>query len=200
MTAERVFKSVAGSAEIDEGQIPAPLDQVLGYLLRQAHTAFTQHWILSFREKGVPITPVQGGMLILINRNQDLTQAALARMLNVEGPTLLQSLDRLDELGYVQRMPRENDRRSYVLRITPNGKRVLEEVMAFVPTRDSVLLRGISAEERKVLISLLGRIVVRSREVVKGLQNRDSEASPPGHQKAVTKAKGTPASKRRVAK
>lgn len=172
-----VTRSIGGSADDEadsnDESLPAPLNQVVGYLLRQAHAAFSAHWQLSFRAKGVSITPVQGGMLVLISRNVELTQAALARVMNVEGPTLLQSLDRLEQLGYVKRMRRENDRRSYVLSITPAGRNVLDAVMSFLPKRDAVLLGAITNDERKVLVNLLTRIVLRSRSEVKALQKTE---------------------------
>ncbi len=157
-------------ADDDEALIPAPPDNVVGYLLRRAHTLFVAHWQLTFRGAARPITPVQGGMLAVIDARDGLTQAALAKIMNVEGPTLLQSLDRLEQHGYVQRVRRENDRRSYALRLTPLGREVLDAVMAFLPERDAALLTGLSVAERQTLIALLTRIVTQGQGLVKALQ------------------------------
>jgi DNA-binding MarR family transcriptional regulator len=165
--------SETGPGLVDETAIPEPLDRVVGYLLRQAHTAFSAHWQLTFRARGLAITPVQGGMLVLISRNDHLTQAALARVLNVEGPTLLQSLDRLEQQGYVRRTRRNNDRRSYVLRITPKGREVLDLILDFLLERDAILLGDLSTEEKRTLIALLKRVVLKSRAVVKALQKAE---------------------------
>ncbi len=82
------------------------LSSVVGYLLRRSHNAFQAYWMASFRDSDTPITPVQGGMLVVLASNPGLTQTALARMMNVEGPTLMQSIDRLEEQGYLQRLRR----------------------------------------------------------------------------------------------
>jgi DNA-binding MarR family transcriptional regulator len=157
----------------DESKLPEPLDQVAGYLLRQAHTAFVTYWQLSFRARNLALTPVQGGILVLISRNNHFTQAALARAMNVEGPTLLQSLDRLEQQGYIARSKRESDRRSHAMEITPEGRAVLKVVLDFIGKRDAALLADLSPGERRTLFKLLSRVVVTSRAAVKELQKSD---------------------------
>ncbi|WP_158912609.1 MarR family winged helix-turn-helix transcriptional regulator [Caulobacter sp. S45] len=158
----------------DPDLVPEPLDAVVGYLLRRAHGLFALHWQLTFRGSELPITPVQGGMMVMIDKRDGLTQAALARIMNVEGPTLLQSLDRLEQHGYVLRTRRPEDRRSHSLSLTPRGRQVLAEVMAFLPRRDDALLQGLSAEERRTLIDLLSRVISSGQSEVKSLQKAEA--------------------------
>src|SRR5258706_11163476 len=107
-------RSKSANGEAQEGSSRHwPLDAATGYLLRQAHSIFVAHWQSRFRGSEHPITPVQAGMLAAIGYYDDLNQTMLARMMNVEGPTLLQSVDRLEAHGYIRRVPRKDDRRSY---------------------------------------------------------------------------------------
>jgi DNA-binding MarR family transcriptional regulator len=146
----------------DEDVALAPvLANVVGYLLRRAHNAFQTYWMMSFRHSDVPITPVQGGMLVVLASNPGLTQTALARMMNVEGPTLMQSIDRLEQRGYLQRVRRPGDRRSYSLQLTPRGREALDAIEAFLPLRDEALLADLSPKDIEVLSELLTRIVNR---------------------------------------
>jgi DNA-binding MarR family transcriptional regulator len=154
--------------------IPTPIDRATGYLLRRAHSAFVAHWQLSFRGSKRPITPVQGGMLAVIDHHQDLTQTALAKLMNVEGPTLLQSLTRLEENGYIKRTPRKDDNRSNSLELTPRGRKVLKAVMEFIPERDTTLLAVLSADERRTLQDLLTRVVEHSHTIIKDLSETKS--------------------------
>jgi DNA-binding MarR family transcriptional regulator len=166
-------KSAASETQ-DESARRWPLDEAAGYLLRRAHSVFVAHWQLRFRGSEHPITPVQAGMLTAIGHYDDLNQTILARMMNVEGPTLLQSLDRLEEHGYIRRVRRKDDRRSYALHLTPRGREVLKAVLAFSPERDATLLAVLSAKERDTLLHLLSRVVAHG----KTLTRERSEAQP----------------------
>jgi DNA-binding MarR family transcriptional regulator len=147
------------------------LSTVIGYLLRRSHNSFQAYWMTRFRESETPITPVQGGMLVVLGANPGVTQTALARMMNVEGPTLMQSVDRLEQHGYLQRVRRPGDRRSYSLQLTPLGEKVLTAIQGFLPVRDADLLDGLSPQEVAVLADLLTRIVERGYKRLRELQN-----------------------------
>ena len=130
---------------------------------------FALHWQLSFRDQPVAITPVQGGMLLIIAKDPGLSQVALARLMDVEGPTLVQAVDRLEECGLIERLRRVDDRRSYALHITSAGRKVLAAVESFVPYRETELLTDLSEQERILLIDLLRRVVRRSHIVTNQL-------------------------------
>ena len=150
--------------EADEGLVKE-LRNIIGYLLRASHGCYQNYWAMKFRDSDTPITPVQGGMLIVIGQNQGLTQTALAKMMNVEGPTLMQSIDRLETNGYIRRARFLDDRRSYALLLTPRGQEVLKEAVAFMPVRDDALLVDLSVEERRNLADYLQRIIKRSHVI-----------------------------------
>lgn len=164
----RVAPVPAAEAQIEAD--PAPVRELVGYQLRRAHTLFALHWQLSFRDRERRVTPVQGGMLLIIESRPGLTQSALARLMKIEGPTLLQSLDRLQENGLVRRVQREGDRRSYALQLTDAGREVLAEVKRFVPQREDDLLSELSEGERRQLLDLLQRVVRRSQNAIAELQ------------------------------
>jgi DNA-binding MarR family transcriptional regulator len=158
-------KRPARAPEAEEVILAPALSAVTGYLIRRAHNTFQGYWMARFRESETPITPVQGGILVVLGANPGLTQTALARMMKVEGPTLMQSVDRLEQQGYVQRMRRPGDRRSYSLQLTPLGDKVLTSIDTFLPVRDADLLDGMTTEEIEQLQSLLTRIVERGNQL-----------------------------------
>lgn len=149
----------------DEGTLP-PLRDLLGFQLRRAHMLFAEHWQHSFRDQPGRVTPMQGGMLLSIEAHPGLTQAALARLMDVEGPTLMQALDKLEQSGLVQRSRRAEDRRSYALHLTGAGQRAVAAVKLYVPHREAELLTDLSDSERAVLLDLLKRVVRRGRDVL----------------------------------
>ena len=148
--------------ETDDGLVREMRD-IVGYLLRASHGCYQNYWAMKFRDSETPITPVQGGMMIVIGQNQGLTQTALAKMMNVEGPTLMQSIDRLESNGYIRRARFLDDRRSYALLLTPRGQEVLQAAVAFMPVRDDALLVDLNVDERRNLAGYLQRIIKRSQ-------------------------------------
>ena len=141
------------------------LQDLVGFQLRRAHTMFAQHWQLSFRGQHARVTPMQGGVLLSIAGAPGLTPSALARLMDVEGPTLVEALDRLEALGLVQRVRRAEDRRSYALHLTPSGEQALQAVRTYVPAREAELLADLSPEERTLLLDLLRRVVRRAKDI-----------------------------------
>ena len=158
-------KAVGGEAPagVKEDVIVAPaLSGVAGYLLRRTHTAFQAYWMAKFHSPATPITPVQGGMLVVVGSNPGLTQTELARIMNVEGPTLMQSIDRLEENGFVLRTRRAGDRRSNSLQLTPLGAKMVTKIERFLPKRDADLLCDLSMEERAELLRLLTKALTHA--------------------------------------
>jgi DNA-binding MarR family transcriptional regulator len=149
----------------DEGAV-SPLRDVLGHQLRRAHMLFAEHWQRSFRDQPVRVTPMQAGMLLCLESRPGLTQAALARLMDVEGPTLMQALDKLEGSALVQRSRRADDRRSYALHLTEAGQRAVVEVKRYVPHREAELLTDLSEDERILLLDLLRRVVRHGHVVV----------------------------------
>ena len=164
--------------EEEECVLAPALSNVVGYLLRRSHNAFQGYWMATFRDSTTPITPVQGGMLVVLSDNPGLSQTALARMMKVEGPTLMQSIDRLEEQGYLQRLRRIGDRRSYSLQLTERGQEVLAAINAFLPARDQDLLGDLSADEVKQLAMLLTKVIRRGHQRLKELQAAATDAEP----------------------
>jgi DNA-binding MarR family transcriptional regulator len=182
-------KAQPRGAETEEIIIAPALSQVVGYLLRRSHNAFQGYWMAKFYRPETPITPVQGGMLVVIGSNPGLTQTELARIMNVEGPTLMQSIDRLEENGYLRRTPRIGDRRSNSLQLTPLGNKVLSAIQDFLPVRDADLLAVLSPKEIGELARLLTKIVTRAHLRLKELQEQAPAGRAPTPTRRRTAAK-----------
>jgi len=149
-------------------------DGFTGYLLRRAHMIFVQHWQLRFRAAPVAVSPVQGGILVILAGRKDMTQAMLARQLGVEAPTVQQALDRLEALGCVVRVRPAGERRSYHLQLTDLGRATLDAVHRFGQERENDLLAPLSPAERQTLQALLARVVGHGQNLMRDLQERES--------------------------
>ena len=71
--------------------------------------------------------PHQGQLLMILAENRDFNQAQLAKKLEITPATLSVRLKKLEDSGYVQRIENPEDKRNYLLEVTPKG---LENIIA----------------------------------------------------------------------
>jgi DNA-binding MarR family transcriptional regulator len=76
--------------------------------------------------------------------------------------TISRAIAKLLRRNLIQRAPDLVDRRSYVLRLTRAGRRILDETVALMVERERLMLASLSREEQRTLSKLLARIVIRS--------------------------------------
>lgn len=161
-------------------ETPAPTDgclsRVTGVRLRRLQGLFARHWALFFSGRNVPLSSVQGGVLLLIRENPGVTQAALARALDVEPPTLAQSLAPLVEAGLVLRRRVEADGRAMALHLSDAGVAVAVEVASGQPEHEERLLAALTPQERETLLSLLDKAVASAGAALAAAQHNQEEA------------------------
>jgi DNA-binding MarR family transcriptional regulator len=89
---------------------------------------------------------------------QGLTMRALSRYLMVTGGNVTGLTDDLEKEKLISRKVSAEDRRSYVVKLTPRGRRQFEKVAAVHESWVVELLAGLHASERDQLNELLGRL------------------------------------------
>jgi len=157
-----------------ENPVPILLDGVVGIRIRRLQALFGSHWQGWFRARGLSVTPVQGGLLLLIRRHPGISQIALARRLRIEPPTLLQSLTPLVNQGFVERDRSAEDGRVYELRLTQTGSDAAALVETSTPEHEGDLLRNLSSDERQAFLALLDKAIAGAESSLNG---QDSNAS-----------------------
>jgi len=148
------------------------LADVVGIRLRRLQGLLLGHWQRWFRMLGVGITPVQGGILLLIDENPGISQVTLARLMRIEAPTLLQTLRPLLEAGLVRRHRSPHDGRALALYVTKAGKAVTETVASQTFAHEADLLRRLDPEESATLLRLLDKAIGSAEEAVEELALR----------------------------
>lgn len=139
-----------------------------GHLFRRAHILFCNHYNAHFAKEGIQITPVLGGMLILIDEHPGLSQIELARLLRIEAPSMWENVARLVDLGYIERRRAENDRRAFALYLSAHGREVLARVLEGMRQHQRVLLSVLSEQERERLSSMLLRLIDHGEQLMGG--------------------------------
>jgi len=137
---------------LDLGILPG----LLGYQLRRAQITAFQHFAATVGLAGV--TPGWFGLMVIVAKNEGLSQTRLARALGVDGSTMVAMIDRLEENGCLRRHRSEIDRRSHALYLTEEGTGLLGRLTPMVEAHEADLAQGFSASDKQALLSLLAKI------------------------------------------
>jgi MarR family transcriptional regulator for hemolysin len=90
-----------------------------------------------------------------------LTQGELARLLNVEGPTLVRMLDVLQREDLIERRQSEIDRRVTTNAITIKGRQAIDEIMGVTNALRAEVLKGLDPQELATCLKVLDQIIER---------------------------------------
>lgn len=102
--------------------------------------------------------PRQAPVLAVLARGGEMSQAQVARALNVTAATVAVSVARLEKLGYVARRVNEDNRRANVIGLTEAGKAEARRLGDLMDRVSREALRGLTAGERSELSRLCDAI------------------------------------------
>jgi DNA-binding MarR family transcriptional regulator len=105
-------------------ELPATLARQAGYLLTRTHFGVRDQVNQRFRELG--LTTALYGTLTTIATAGPTSQQVIADQLGLTGPAIVQTVDRLQAAGLVERHRDPADRRSYALQPTDQGRHTLK--------------------------------------------------------------------------
>jgi DNA-binding MarR family transcriptional regulator len=133
-------------------------DDRLIYLISRAQHGLMTHLKKTLNAEGVDITPVQAGILFLLRKSAH-TMTELSRALSIDNSAITGLVDRLEKASLAERTANPNDRRTYLIRITDNGKKEIDRAHIIVKKVNEEIKSGFSEDEmetfKKVLNSLL---------------------------------------------
>ena len=90
--------------------------------------------------------------------------------------TLSRAVNRIAELGFIERHEDENDRRQHNLTLTPEGRALLDEAMPQFAGLEAEMLAPLSLVEQETLSALMAKVVLAMFDSAGGDQN--AERSP----------------------
>jgi DNA-binding MarR family transcriptional regulator len=108
------------------------------------------------------ITPLQYGVLIHLSRvtgKPGIEQNSLAGRLNIDRNTASLLVEQLVKKELVDRLVNAADRRARLLSLTPKGEKLYAQLRPAHLAANKSILSPITSRERKVLISLLIRVI-----------------------------------------
>ncbi|WP_292304130.1 MarR family transcriptional regulator [Megasphaera sp.] len=96
-------------------------------------------------------------VLNFIHLNDGIAQADLIRYFKVEAAAITRTLSRLEKKGLIGRHPMEKGRGKYI-ELTEAGRALFAQAEPFVAAHRRRALQGLSADERKLLLTLCAKV------------------------------------------
>jgi DNA-binding MarR family transcriptional regulator len=95
-----------------------------GFLIAKIHQLAGRIFARKLKEYDIEINPAQGRIMFVLWRDDGITINELAKKTQLGKSTLTSMLDRLEEAGYLERVPWKGDRRKIEIRRTAKDRAI----------------------------------------------------------------------------
>ncbi|HEY6452541.1 MAG TPA: MarR family transcriptional regulator [Steroidobacteraceae bacterium] len=127
-----------------------------GFLVRDVSRLCAKRFERNAR--GLELTLAQCKVLAHLARNEGISQARLAELTDTDPMTLVRTLDRMQQDGWIERRADPIDRRAHCLFVRDPARPVIERIWKIAEQTRSEVLAGLNPGEREQLIVLLERV------------------------------------------
>lgn len=142
----------------------APLDlDVEGIVDRIGHIHKRIHWALKETLVEYGLTPEDWHVMSSLGLRGDgrtASPGALARDLELSSGAMTSRLDRLEQLGYVHRLPDPDDRRGVRVGLTDAGRKAWEGAIEVQGRKEAFFASVLTKKEQRTLNDLLRKIAL----------------------------------------
>ena len=115
--------------------------------------------LIDHRLKPLEMTQTHWVTLHNINRlPPEQSQIQLAKAIGIEQPSLVRTLDQLEEKGLITRHTCASDRRAKRIKLTEAAAPVIGEVENVIDSTRQEILAGITSQEVELLTKLIGKL------------------------------------------
>ena len=104
------------------------------------------------------IAPSHGDIMLGLFKNTELSMKELAEYIDRDKSTVTYLINKLTQLGYVEKKPGIRDRRKSLISLTRKGRELREDIIEISEKLLARVFKSLSNEERDVLNELLARI------------------------------------------
>ena len=125
--------------------------QLFFRLWRASHTRIAEAL------ESIDLTPALFGILNFLGAREGAIQLEIASAMGIDPSALVSLIDELEGAGLAKRRPHPSDRRAREVTLTPKGRRLLERGREMALQVEDEVLQGLTATERRDLLSLLRR-------------------------------------------
>ncbi len=123
------------------------------------------------RKRGLTLSRAR--LLLHLSNSGQVNQTELASVLELEHPTVVRLLDRLEALKLIERHAVENDRRAKQVRLTDKARPYLNEIAQVSDQMRNALLVNVNEEDLAITCRVLTQVIHN----IEGLPRGDNAVS-----------------------
>jgi DNA-binding MarR family transcriptional regulator len=142
---------------VQSGSGSFAIEENLGYLLNRSARLMANELAERLRPAGVAIG--QWSVLLFLWARDGLSQAELSRLVAIEPPTMVRTIDRMVRDGLVTRMPDSADGRLSRIHLTERGRSLRDELVPLAKAVNDATLQRLTATEGRTLRRLLTKVL-----------------------------------------
>ena len=152
-------RPAAQGGDETSGTTPFVIEESTAHLVSLASRLFSRALQERLGRYGVSVA--QWSLLLLLWEEESLTQKELSRRQQIEEPTAARTLHRMERDGLIRRVPDQEDGRRRRVVLTERGRELCAELVPAALEVNALATHGLSEDEKKRLLSLLGYVVAR---------------------------------------
>jgi DNA-binding MarR family transcriptional regulator len=138
----------------------------LAFLLSQVGTYASRRF--AQRLAAIDLHPPLFRVLNMVDAAEGQSQQAIGEAIQAPASRMVAIVDELEQRGLVERRPHPGDRRIRALYLTREGRRTLSRGRGIAMEHEAELVRGLSADDRRRLVSQL-QTIVEEQEIGRGV-------------------------------
>jgi len=127
-----------------------------GFLLRKVSAASFRVFAEIVAVHG--LHPMHFGMLTIIEAEEPISQQELGRRVGIDPSTMVARMDVLEQRGLIERARSTDDRRSYEIRVSDAGRKLLVELREEARVHGERFFAPLTQDERAQLHALLTKL------------------------------------------
>ncbi|WP_157216410.1 MarR family winged helix-turn-helix transcriptional regulator [Flavisphingomonas formosensis] len=136
-------------------------DNVIGFVVSQAGYQLSRGLADAIARAGYDLRPREFPILNRLHQYGRLTQTDLAALTYKDKPAMSRTIDRLIAIGLVEKITAPDDRRAFLVSLTPAGKATRDAIVPLIVAMLEKACRGLSAEAIATTVATLRTITAR---------------------------------------
>lgn len=133
-------------------------DDNIIYLISSFSHQFSRTMAAAFQRNGLPVTPEQFAVLMLLAQEDGINQQEISRRLDRDKTTVTRVLTNLIGQGLVRQRTDTADGRAKLIHLTPAGRKLQENAVSISASLYIQALEGISGKEIDQAIRFLQKL------------------------------------------
>jgi DNA-binding MarR family transcriptional regulator len=125
----------------------------LGYVINQVARQFARALHDEISQHGV--VPGQFAQLLALYEKDGITQQELCEIVQIEQPTMANTLKRMERDGLVERVPHASDRRKHLIVLTDKAKRLEGSLIDAAKRVNAAATQGLDSKDAGKLLATM---------------------------------------------